>query len=161
MDGAHDIERCFEVTERTLVAVFHALHVHRIRLEGMLLKPNMVIAGKKSATQAGIQQVSEMTVRCLKRTVPPAVPGIVFLSGGQSEEEATAHLNAMNAMGPHPWQLSFSYGRALQAPALKAWAGKPENVEAAQRAYFHRAKMNGAARTGMYAPEMEREAAPA
>ena len=158
MDGAHDIERCLEVTERTLVAVFHALHIHRIRLEGMLLKPNMVIAGKKSATQAGIQQVAELTVRCLKRTVPPAVPGIVFLSGGQSEEEATAHLNAMNAMGPLPWALSFSYGRALQQAALSAWGGKKENVAAGQRAFAHRARLNGMATTGEYRADLERAA---
>ena len=107
------------------------------------------------------EEIAAATVRCFRHVVPGAVPGIVFLSGGQSDEDATAHLNAMNARGPHPWQLSFSYGRALQAPALKAWGGKEENVEAAQRAYYHRAKMNGAARTGMYAPEMEREAVPA
>ena len=124
----------------------------------MLLKPNMVLSGYESPQRAGIQEVAEQTLRCFRRHVPAAVPGIVFLSGGQSDEDATANLNAMNAMGPHPWQLSFSYGRALQAPALKAWGGKPENVEAAQRAYYHRAKMNSAARSGLYAPELEREA---
>ena len=124
----------------------------------MLLKPNMVLSGYDHSDQASHERVAEETIRCFKRHVPAAVPGIVFLSGGQSDEDATANLNAMNAIGPHPWQLSFSYGRALQAPALKAWGGKEENVEAAQRAYYHRAKMNSAARTGVYAPEMEREA---
>ena len=158
MDGDHTIERCYEVTTATLHAVFHELYLQRVELEGMLLKPNMVLSGKDAPKQAGVQEVAEQTIRCLKATVPAAVPGIVFLSGGQSDEDATANLNAMNAIGPHPWQLSFSYGRALQAPALKAWGGKEENVAAAQRAYYHRAKMNSAARTGMYAPEMEREA---
>jgi fructose-bisphosphate aldolase class I len=158
MDGDHSIERSFEVTSRTLHAVFTELRDQRVHPEGMLLKPNMVLSGYESPQQASHEQVAEETIRCFKRHVPAAVPGIVFLSGGQSDEDATANLNAMNAMGPHPWQLSFSYGRALQAPALKAWSGKEENVEAAQRAYYHRAKMNSAARTGMYAPEMEREA---
>jgi fructose-bisphosphate aldolase class I len=158
MDGDHSIERSFEVTSRTLHAVFTELRDQRVHPEGMLLKPNMVLSGYDNAEQASHEHVAEETIRCFKRHVPAAVPGIVFLSGGQSDEDATANLNAMNAMGPHPWQLSFSYGRALQAPALKAWEGKAENVEAAQRAYYHRAKMNSAARTGMYAPEMEREA---
>jgi fructose-bisphosphate aldolase class I len=158
MDGDHSIERSFEVTSRTLHAVFTELRDQRVHPEGMLLKPNMVLSGYESPQQASHEQVAEETIRCFKRHVPAAVPGIVFLSGGQSDEDATANLNAMNAMGPHPWQLSFSYGRALQAPALKALGGKEENVEAAQRAYYHRAKMNSAARTGMYAPEMEREA---
>src|SRR3954471_13274887 len=158
MDGGHSIERSFEVTSRTLHAVFTELRDQRVHPEGMLLKPNMVLSGYGNADQASHEQVAEETLRCFKRHVPAAVPGIVFLSGGQSDEDATANLNAMNALGPHPWQLSFSYGRALQAPALKAWGGKQENVEAAQRAYYHRAKMNSAARTGMYAPEMEREA---
>jgi fructose-bisphosphate aldolase, class I len=158
MDGDHSIERSFEVTSRTLHAVFTELRDQRVHPEGMLLKPNMVLSGYDSSDQAGHEQVAEETIRCFRRHVPAAVPGIVFLSGGQSDEDATANLNAMNALGPHPWQLSFSYGRALQAPALKAWGGKQENVEAAQRAYYHRAKMNSAARTGMYAPEMEREA---
>src|SRR5256885_11009537 len=120
----------------------------------------MVLSGYEASQRAGAEEVAGATLDVFKRHVPAAVPGIVFLSGGQSDEDATAHLNAMNARGPHPWELSFSYGRALQAPALKAWVGKPENVEAAQRAYYHRAKMNGAARTGMYAPEMEKEADP-
>jgi fructose-bisphosphate aldolase class I len=158
MDGDHTIERSFEVTSRTLHAVFTELRDQRVHPEGILLKPNMVLSGYESSEQASHEQVAAETIRCFKRHVPAAVPGIVFLSGGQSDEDATANLNAMNAMGPHPWQLSFSYGRALQAPALKAWRGKKENVEAAQRAYYHRAKMNSAARTGMYAPEMEREA---
>jgi len=158
MDGDHSIERSFEVTSRTLHAVFTELRDQRVQPEGMLLKPNMVLSGYSASTQADHEEVAHETMRCFYRHVPAAVPGIVFLSGGQSDEDATANLNAMNAIGPHPWQLSFSYGRALQAPALKAWGGKPENVEAAQRSYYHRAKMNGAARTGMYAPEMEREA---
>jgi fructose-bisphosphate aldolase class I len=158
MDGDHSIERSFEVTSRTLHAVFTELRDQRVHPEGMLLKPNMVLSGYDHPDQASHERVAEETIRCFERHVPAAVPGIVFLSGGQSDEDATANLNAMNAIGPHPWQLSFSYGRALQAPALKAWGGKEENAEAAQRAYYHRAKMNSAARTGMYAPEMEREA---
>jgi fructose-bisphosphate aldolase class I len=157
MDGDHSIERSFEVTSRMLHAVFTELRDQRAHPEGMLLKPNMVLSGYEHADQATHEQVAHETIRCFERHVPAAVPGIVFLSGGQSDEDATANLNAMNAIGPHPWQLSFSYGRALQAPALKAWGGKEENVEAAQRAYYHRAKMNSAARTGIYAPEMERE----
>src|SRR5207253_2550108 len=161
MDGDHTIDVSFDVTSRTLHAVFTELRDQRVHYEQMLLKPNMVLSGYDSPEQASVQEVAEYTIRCFRRHVPAAVPGIVFLSGGQSDEDATAHLNAMNAMGPHPWQLSFSYGRALQAPALKAWEGKEENVEAAQRAYYHRAKMNSAARTGMYAPAMEQELAPA
>jgi fructose-bisphosphate aldolase, class I len=118
----------------------------------------MVLSGYDASDRAPVDEVAERTLELFYKHIPAAVPGIVFLSGGQTDEDATAHLNAMNARGPHPWQLSFSYGRALQAPALKAWGGKEENVEAGQRAYYHRAKMNGAARTGMYAPEMEREA---
>jgi fructose-bisphosphate aldolase class I len=158
MDGDHTIERSFEVTSRTLHAVFTELRDQRVHPEGMLLKPNMVLSGYESSEQASHEEVAAETIRCFERHVPAAVPGIVFLSGGQSDEDATANLNAMNARGPHAWQLSFSYGRALQAAALKAWGGKEENVEAAKRAYYHRAKMNSAARTGMYAPEMEREA---
>jgi fructose-bisphosphate aldolase, class I len=156
MDGDHTLERSFEVTSRTLHAVFTELRDQRVQPEGILLKPNMVLSGYECPDQASDDEVAEETLRCFRRHVPAAVPGIVFLSGGQSDEQATARLSTMNALGPHPWQLSFSYGRALQAPALKAWGG--ENVEAAQRAYYHRAKMNSAARTGMYAPEMEREA---
>ena len=158
MDGTHTIERAYHVTSRVLNAVYTELFDQRVDLEGTLLKPNMVLAGYEASKRAGVQEVAEWTVRCFNNHVPAAVPGIVFLSGGQSDEDATAHLNAMNAVGPHPWQLSFSYGRALQAPSLKAWGGKKENVEAGQRAYYHRAKMNSAARTGVYAPEMEREA---
>jgi fructose-bisphosphate aldolase class I len=161
MDGDHSIETSFDVTSRTLHAVFTELRDQRVHFEQMLLKPNMVLSGYEAPQRAGVQEVAEATIRCFRRHVPAAVPGIVFLSGGQTDEDATAHLNAMNAMGPHPWELSFSYGRALQAPALKAWSGKPENVEAARRAFYHRAKLNSAARTGMYAPEMEKEAVPA
>ena len=160
-DGTHTLEQSAKATGRVLQAVYTELHDQRIHLPGTLLKPNMVLSGYDASQRAGIDEVAEATLEVLYRHVPAAVPGIVFLSGGQTDEDATAHLNAMNARGPHPWQLSFSYGRALQAPALKAWEGKPENVEAAQRAYYHRAKMNAAARTGMYAPEMEREAVPA
>jgi fructose-bisphosphate aldolase, class I len=161
MDGDHTIEAASKATGRVLQAVYTELHDQRIDLWGTLLKPNMVLSGYDASSRAGVDDVAEATLECFHRHVPAAVPGIVFLSGGQSDEDATAHLNAMNARGPHPWQLSFSYGRALQAPALKAWGGKAENVEAAQRAYYHRAKMNGAARSGLYAPEMEREAVPA
>jgi fructose-bisphosphate aldolase class I len=155
MDGGHTIQRCFEVTADTLASVFAALRAHRVRFDGMLLKPNMVLSGSDGPEQAGVQEVAEATVRCLRDNVPASVPGIVFLSGGQSDEAATAHLNAMNRLGPQPWQLSFSYGRALQAPALKAWKGEPANGPAAQRAYYHRARLNGAARFGRYSEEME------
>ena len=157
MDGAHTIARSFHVTSRVLFALFTELADQKVQLEGTLLKPNMVLSGYDAPERAGVDEVAHGTIRCFKRHVPAAVPGVVFLSGGQSDEDATAHLNAMNKLGPHPWQLSFSYGRALQAAALKAWTG--ENVEAGQRAFFHRAKMNSAARSGLYAPEMEREAA--
>ncbi|HSL65965.1 MAG TPA: class I fructose-bisphosphate aldolase, partial [Gaiellaceae bacterium] len=161
MDGAHSLDEAAKATGRVLQAVYVELHDQRVELRGTLLKPNMVLTGYDASDRAGVDEVAERTLEVFYRHVPAAVPGIVFLSGGQSDEDATAHLNAMNARGPHPWQLSFSYGRALQAPALRAWRGKAENVEAAQRAYYHRAKMNGAARTGAYAPEMEREAVPA
>ncbi len=160
MDGSHDIERCAEVTEATLRAVFGELYEARVYLEGTLLKPNMVIAGKKCPRQASTQEVAEATVRILRRAVPAAVPGIVFLSGGQSPVQATENLNAMNAMGSHPWELSFSYGRALQEPVLQAWRGDPANVAAAQQAYYHRARCNSAARYGKYTPAMEEAAAP-
>jgi fructose-bisphosphate aldolase class I len=159
MDGDHPIERSFEVSSRTLHAVFTELRDQRVEPEGMLLKPNMVLSGYESSDQAGHEEVAEWTIKCLRRHVPAAVPGIVFLSGGQSDEDATANLNAMNALGPHPWELSFSYGRALQAPALKAWRGETGNVEEAQKAFYRRAKFNGAARFGSYAPEMETAAA--
>jgi fructose-bisphosphate aldolase class I len=158
-DGTHTIEQSAKATGRVLQAVYTELHDQRLDLYGTLLKPNMVLSGYDASQRAGIDEVADATLDVFDRHVPAAVPGIVFLSGGQSDEDATAHLNAMNARGPHPWQLSFSYGRALQAPALKAWGGRPENVEAAKRAFYHRAKMNGAARTGAYAPELEREAA--
>jgi len=158
-DGTHTIEQSAKATGRVLQAVYTELHDQRVEFRGTLLKPNMVLSGYSASSRAGIDEVADASLDVLSKHVPAAVPGIVFLSGGQTDEDATAHLNAMNARGPHPWELSFSYGRALQAPALKAWGGRPESVEAGQRAYYHRAKMNGAARTGMYAPEMEREAA--
>jgi fructose-bisphosphate aldolase, class I len=159
MDGDHDIQTAYRVTSRVQNAVFTELHDQRVELEGMLLKPNMVLSGYDADAQADDDELADLTLRCLSRNVPAAVPGIVFLSGGQTDEDATARLNVMNARGPHPWQLSFSYGRALQAPALKAWRGDAANVEAAQRAFYHRAKLNGAARSGLYAPEMEAAAA--
>ncbi len=158
MDADNSLEVCEDVTSRTLQAVFAELDRQGVLLEGMLLKPNMVISGKKCATQADVQAVAEATVRTLKRYVPSAVPGIVFLSGGQSDALATAHLDAMNKLGPLPWALSFSYGRALQAPALAAWSGKNENVAAGQRAFFHRAKCNSAAAKGEYTQSMEQAA---
>jgi fructose-bisphosphate aldolase class I len=161
MDGDHTIERSFHVTSQTLHAVFTELRDQRVHPEGILLKPNMVLPGYESPDQVSDEEIARETVRCFRRHVPAAVPGIVFLSGGQSEEEATRRLNAINALGPHPWKVSFSYGRALQAAALKAWGGHEENVEAGQRAYYHRAKMNSAAQTGTYAPELEKEAVPA
>jgi fructose-bisphosphate aldolase class I len=159
MDADNTAERCFDVTSWTLHEVFDQLHRQRVVLEHMLLKPNMVVSGKKCPTQAPIKQVAELTLRCFRQHVPAAVPGIVFLSGGQSDELATAHLDAMNRMGPHPWVLSYSYGRALQAPALKAWSGKSGNLAAGQQAYFHRAKMNGLAVQGKYEAAMEKELA--
>ena len=158
MDGSHTLERCEAVSEATLKTVFARLYENRVLLEGMLLKPNMVLSGKDSPKQAGVAEVAQATLRCLKRAVPAAVPGIVFLSGGQSAELATEHLNAMNALGPHPWELSFSYGRALQDPALKLWRGKAENLPAAQKVFYHRAKCNSAARYGKYGKEMEKAA---
>jgi fructose-bisphosphate aldolase, class I len=155
MDGAHTIERYFEVTEQTLERVFHALYEHRVSLEGMLLKPNMVLSGKDCPQQASVQEVAEATVRCMKRVVPAAVPGLVFLSGGQTDQQATEHLNAMNQLPGLPWQLSFSYGRALQAPVLKAWKGAQANVAKAQQAFHHRAWCNSKARFGKYTEDME------
>src|SRR5262249_48647919 len=142
MDGDHDIDRCYSVTEGVLKNLFSELAEAHVKLEGSILKPNMCIAGKKSAKRASIDEVAEKTVRMLKACVPAAVPGIAFLSGGQSDEEATAHLDAMNKIGGLPWKLTFSYGRALQAAPQKAWSGKTENVAAAQRAFAHRARMN-------------------
>ncbi len=144
------------MTEAALTSLYHQLHGQRVVLEGTLLKPNMVIAGSGCPKQAGVQEVAEATLRCFRRTVPTAVPGIVFLSGGQSPELATEHLDAMNRMGPHPWEVSFSYGRALQAPPLDAWRGRDENVQAGQKAFFHRSRLNGAARYGKYTRDMER-----
>ncbi|MCG8505910.1 MAG: fructose-bisphosphate aldolase class I [Sphingomonadales bacterium] len=160
MDGPHTVDRCFEVTEFALKMLYARLFEHRVVLEGTILKPNMVVSGTECETQAGVEEVAEKTVRCLKRAVPAAVPGIVFLSGGQSDYDATAHLNAMNAGGYDlPWALSFSYGRALQAAPLKAWSGEAGNIPAAQAAFAHRARMNGLAATGGWSPDLEQEAA--
>src|SRR3984885_4787928 len=159
MDGDHDIDRCAKVTEWVLKTVFEQLYYARVKLEGMVLKPNMVVAGKKSAKQASVAEVAEKTVRVLKACVPAAVPGIAFLSGGQSDEEATAHLNAIKAGGNLPWGVTFSYGRALQAAPQKAWAGKSENVAAGQRAFSHRAHMNGLASIGRWTADLEKKAA--
>jgi fructose-bisphosphate aldolase class I len=159
MDGTHSIAGAANATGRALQAVYTELHDQRVDLYGTLLKPNMVLSGYEASDRAGVDEVAEATLDVLTRHVPAAVPGIVFLSGGQTDEDATAHLNAMNARGPHPWELSFSYGRALQAPALKAWGGDPAKAEDAQKAFYRRAKFNGAARTGSYAPEMETAAA--
>ncbi len=158
MDGTHTLEEASKATGRVLQAVYVELHDQRVDLRGTLLKPNMVLSGYGAPVRAGVREVAEATLECFYRHVPAAVPGIVFLSGGQSDEDATAHLNAMNQMGPHPWELSFSYGRALQAPALKAWGGDAANLSDAQQAYLHRAKLNGAARFGRYSQDMEREA---
>jgi fructose-bisphosphate aldolase class I len=156
MDGTHTIERCEKVTGNVLHAVFNALFDQRVSLEGMLLKPNMVISGKDCARQASVEEVGRATVRCLSRHVPAAVPGIVFLSGGQNHLVATAHLSAINQLeAPKPWKLSFSYGRALQDEALKAWRGKNENLKAGQEAFYHRAKCDSAAAMGKYTTDME------
>ena len=159
MDGSHSIERCEEVTDAVLQATFNQLFEHRIYLEGMVLKPNMVISGKKAPNRASPEQVAEATVRCLKRRVPAAVPGIAFLSGGQSPTEATLHLALINKLGPLPWNLTFSYGRALQETALKAWGGVASNFAVGQKEFAKRARLNALATTGQYTPELEREAA--
>ncbi len=159
MDGDHSIERCEEVTEFALKTVFQELYYARVRLEGMVLKPNMVVPGKKCAKQVSDADIAEKTLRVLKACVPSAVPGIAFLSGGQSDVEATARLDAMNRLGGVPWRLSFSYGRALQAAPQKAWSGKIENKPAAQAAFAHRAEMNGLATLGKWTPELEKQAA--
>ena len=159
MDGDHDIDRCYDVTQRVLNKTFQELRIQRVALEGMILKPNMVIAGKKSAKPSPVEEVAEKTIRLLKACVPAAVPGIAFLSGGQSDEDATAHLNAMNRIGGLPWPLTFSYGRALQAAPQKAWSGKTENVAAGQRAFSHRARMNSLASKGEWQAELEKKAA--
>ncbi len=159
MDGSHDIDRCLTITEWTLKTVYEQLYYLKVQLEGTVLKPNMVVPGKKSGKRAPVEEVAEKTLKVLKACVPAAVPGIAFLSGGQSDEEATAHLDAMNKMGPLPWKLTFSYGRALQAAPQKAWSGKSENVAAAQRAFSHRARMNGLATLGQWKADLEKKAA--
>jgi fructose-bisphosphate aldolase class I len=158
MDGGHDIDTCYSVTQWVLKTVFQDLYHQRVMLEGMVLKPNMVISGKKAPKRAGPEEVAEKTLRVLKECVPPAVAGIAFLSGGQSDEEATLHLNLINRLGPLPWPITFSYGRALQHEPQKVWAGKAENVAAAQRAFSHRAQMNGLAAQGQWKPELEKAA---
>ena len=156
-DGTHTIEESAKATGRVLQAVYTELHDQRIELRGTLLKPNMVVSGYEASSRAGVDEVADRTLEVLYKHVPASVPGIVFLSGGQTDEDSTAHLNAMNERGPHPWELSFSYGRALQAPALKAWRGDEANVAAGQEAYAHRAKMNGLARSGEYSADREKE----
>ncbi len=158
MDGDHSIDRCYEASSSSLRAVFEELAEQRVAFEGMLLKPNMVLSGKDCSEQVGVEEVAEKTIQCLRNTVPASMPGVVFLSGGQSSEDASAHLSAMNAMdAPCPWQLSFSFARALQAPALTIWKGAEANVGAAQKAFYHRAKCNGAARYGKYSEAIEQE----
>jgi fructose-bisphosphate aldolase class I len=159
MDGDHDIDRCYDVTQRVLNKVFQELRVQRVALEGMILKPNMAVSGKKSGKQAGVEEVAEKTIRLLKACVPAAVPGIAFLSGGQSDEDATAHLDAMNRVRGLPWHLTFSYGRALQAAPQKAWSGKAANVAAGQQAFTHRARMNSLASKGEWKADLEKKAA--
>jgi fructose-bisphosphate aldolase, class I len=159
MDGGHDIDRCVEVTTWVLKETFQALFFNRVALEGMVLKPNMAVPGKKSGKRTSVEEVAEKTLRVLKECVPAAVPGIAFLSGGQSDEDATAHLDAINKMGPLPWRVGFSYGRALQAAPQKIWSGKAENVAAAQRAFSHRAMMNSLATLGQWKADLERKAA--
>ena len=159
MDGGHDIERCYLVTEWVLKTVYEQLYYQKVQLEGTVLKPNMVVPGKKSPQRASVEEVAEKTVRVLRACVPSAVPGIAFLSGGQSDEEATAHLDAINRVGGMPWKVTFSYGRALQAPVQKTWGGKSENVAAAQRAFAHRARMNGLATLGEWKADLEKKAA--
>src|ERR1019366_6375933 len=159
MDGDHDIDRCYEVSQRVLNKTFQELRVQHVALEGMILKPNMAISGKKCPKQASVEDVAERTVRLLKNCVPAAVPGIAFLSGGQSDEDATAHLDAMNRIGSLPWPLTFSYGRALQAAPQKAWSGKAENIAAGQRALIHRARMNSLASKGEWKADLEKKKA--
>ena len=156
MDGPHTIERCYEVTSSVLTALYAQLDEQNVHLEGSILKPNMIVSGTECPTQASVQQVAEMTLDCFNKCVPQAVPGIVFLSGGQSDELATAHLDAMNKMGPHSWKISFSYGRALQTAPLKTWGGKPENIIAAQAAFTHRAAMNKLAALGEWDANLEK-----
>jgi fructose-bisphosphate aldolase class I len=158
MDGSHDIDTCYEVTKATLVKLYDELFDARVVLEGTILKPNMVIGGKKSGSKNSPEDVAEKTIKLFRQTVPTAVPGIAFLSGGQSDEEATANLSAINAIGPHPWKLTFSYGRALQAAPQKAWSGKAENIAAGQAAFTHRARMNSLATLGKWQPTLEQAA---
>ncbi len=158
MDGGHDLQRCYEVTERTLCRTFGALYAQRVPPEQIVLTPNMDRPGNTSSTQASVREVAEATLHCFRRCVPAAVPGLVFLSGGQSEQAATAHLNGMHKLGGGPWELSFSYGRALQASALQAWGGRAENLAAGQKTFLHRAKCNGAARSGSWTEAMEKVA---
>lgn len=159
LDGDHSIERCYEVTEATLRTLFNTLAEQKVSLEHVILKASMVLSGNKAASRAGVQEVGEQTLKCLKRTVPAALPGVVFLSGGQNDEEATAHLDAMNRIGGAPWPLTYSYSRALQAAALKAWSGQQANWNAAQAAFYHRAKMNSLASQGKWSRELEKKAA--
>ncbi|AGB43901.1 fructose-1,6-bisphosphate aldolase [Mesorhizobium australicum WSM2073] len=158
MDGAHDIDTCFEVSKATLIKLYDELHAAGVVLEGTILKPNMVLSGKKSGTVDSPEQVAEKTIKLFRETVPAAVPGIAFLSGGQDDEEATANLNAINAIGPHPWKLTFSYGRALQAAPQKAWSGKASNIAAGQAAFTHRAHMNHLAALGKWKASLEQAA---
>ena len=159
MDGDHDIDRCYEVTMRVLNKTFHELRTQRVALEGMILKPNMAVSGKNSRRQASVEEVADKTIRLLKSCVPAAVPGIAFLSGGQSDEDATAHLDAMNRIGGLPWKLTFSYGRALQSAPQQAWSGRTENIAAGQQAFTHRARMNSLASKGQWSVGLERKAA--
>ncbi len=159
LDGDHTIERCYEVSEATLRTLFKELAGQRVSLEHMILKASMVLSGNKATNRAGVKQVAEQTLKCLKRTVPEALPGVVFLSGGQTDEEATAHLDAMNRSGGAPWPLTYSYSRALQAAALKAWSGQAGNWKTAQQAFYHRARMNSLASQGKWSPELEKQAA--
>ena len=157
MDGEHSIKDCFDVTSKTLKSVFKHLNIHKVYIEGILLKPNMVISGTKNEKQASVGEVASMTIKCLKENVPDNLPGIVFLSGGQSNELATQHLNEMNKQNTDlPWKLSFSYGRALQQPALSKWLGEDRNIEPSQKALFHRSKLNSDAASGIYNPEDEK-----
>lgn len=160
MDGPHDLDRCAAVTEQVLHEVYAQLSRHRVILEASLLKPNMVLPGTEDDAAVSDDRIAEATVEVLRRAVPAAVPGILFLSGGQTDQQATARLDAVNRQGPQPWQLSFSFGRALQAPVLKAWAGQEANRSAAQAALLHRAMLNGAARRGAYTPDLEEPNAP-
>ena len=156
MDGSHTAETCYEVTSSVLTALYAQLDEQNVYLEGSILKPNMIVSGTECPTQASVQQVAEMTLDCFNKCVPQDVPGIIFLSGGQADELATAHLDAINKMGPHSWKISFSYGRALQAAPLKTWSGKPENVSAAKAAFTHRASMNKLASLGEWNASLEK-----